>query len=116
MWATNLSVKRSCGVEQVNEETALSYVRILYGIALCNSFIPASFTVSLAIIMCKHRPSSPDDYDALFGRGSRADTCFPGGSWFTERPEKEVLIDFMQSTEQCSGWPRKRAQKMLIED
>ncbi|CAF9935383.1 hypothetical protein IMSHALPRED_010209 [Imshaugia aleurites] len=71
-------------------ETALSYVRMLCGIALCNSFVPARFTASLAIIMC--------------------------GSWFTHRPEQEILIDFMQGTEQCSGWPRKQAQKSLIED
>lgn len=71
-------------------ETALSYVRMLCGTALCNSFVPARFTASLAIIMC--------------------------GSWFTHRPEQEVLIDFMQGTEQCSGWPRKQAQKTLIED
>ena len=45
-----------------------------------------------------------------------ADICFLGGSWFTDRPEQEVLIDFMQGTEQCSGWPRKQAQKVLIAD
>ena len=39
-----------------------------------------------------------------------------GGSWFTDRQEQEVLIDFMQGTEQASGWPRKEAQKKLIED
>ncbi|CAF9925192.1 MAG: hypothetical protein ALECFALPRED_003083 [Alectoria fallacina] len=71
-------------------ETALSYVRMLCGSALSNSFVPARFTASLAIIMC--------------------------GSWFTHRPEQEVLIEFMQGTEQCSGWPRTQAQKTLIED
>lgn len=45
-----------------------------------------------------------------------ADLCSLGGSWFDHRPEQEVLIDFLQGTEQCSGWPKKQAQKGLIED
>ena len=49
------------------------------------------------------------------GRNFRTDLYFPGGSWFTERAEQEVLIGYMQGTEQCSGWPRKAAQKILIE-
>lgn len=91
-------------------------MRILCGIALCNSFVPARFTASLAIIMCEYRLSLPGAYKAHVGRTLRADTGSSGGNWFTNRPEQEVLIDFMQSTEQCSGWPRKQAQKTLIED
>lgn len=66
--------------------------------------------------MCKYQPFSPKRYDLLFDPALMANTCFSGGSWFTDRPEQEILIDFMQSTEQCSGWPRKQAQKLLIED
>ena len=52
----------------------------------------------------------------LLGQAFVAKLCPLGGSWFTHRPEQEVLIEFMQGTEQCSGWPRKQAQKTLIED
>lgn len=51
-----------------------------------------------------------------FWIGYMANNCLLGGSWFTDRSEQEVLIDFMQGTEQCSGWPRKQAQKILITD
>lgn len=42
--------------------------------------------------------------------------CSLGGTWFNDRAEQEVLIDFLQGTERCSGWPRKAAQKILIEN
>ena len=88
---------------------------MLCGIALCNSFVPARFTASLAIIMCKHSKSSSACDVMLPGRGLISNLCSIGGSWFTDRAEQEVLIDFMHGTEQCSGLPRKAAQKILIE-
>lgn len=92
-------------------------MRMLCGIALCNSFVPARFTASLAIIMCKHWVYRSGGYATLSSRVFFiANLCALGGSWCTDRAEQEVLIDFMQGTEQCSGWPRKAAQKILIQD
>lgn len=71
------------------QETALSYVRTLVGIAVYNNFIPARFTASLAIIICD--------------------------SWFTDRREQEAVLDFMRDTSRCSGWTRRNAQRALIE-
>lgn len=48
-------VHKCRNVDYAFQEIALSYVRMMCGIALCNSFVPARFTASLAIIMCKHR-------------------------------------------------------------
>ena len=45
-----------------------------------------------------------------------AKNCSLGGCWFTDRLEQKVLIDFVRGTEQASGWPKKDAQKKLIED
>ena len=72
------------------QETVLSYVRTLVGIAVCNNFIPARFTASLAIIICD--------------------------TWFTDRREQEALLDFMRDTNRCSGWPRQNAQRALVEE
>lgn len=71
------------------QKTALSYVRTLVGIAVCNNFIVARFTASLAIIICD--------------------------SWFTDRREQEALLDFLHDTSRCSGWTRKNAQRGLVE-
>ncbi len=89
---------------------------MLCGIALCNNYVPARFVASLAIIMCKHYLSSSDGYSAPPNRILVANLCSVGGSWFTDRPEQEVLIGFLQGTEQCSGWLRGEVQKRLIED
>ena len=35
------------------QETALSYVRTMVGSAVCNNYVPARFTASLAVIICK---------------------------------------------------------------
>ena len=69
------------------QETALSHVRSLVGIAVCNNFIPARFTANLAIIICD--------------------------TWFTDRREQEALLDFMRETSQCSGWTRQKALQDL---
>ena len=71
------------------QNTALSHVRTLVGIAVCNNFIVARFTASLAIIICD--------------------------SWFTDRREQEALLDFMHDTSRCSGWRRQNAQRALVE-
>lgn len=71
------------------QETALSYVRALVGIAVCNNFIPARFTASLVIIIC--------------------------GSWFTDRREQEALLDFMRDASRCSGWKKQNAQRALVD-
>ncbi|CAD6589562.1 MAG: hypothetical protein ASARMPRED_004128 [Alectoria sarmentosa] len=72
------------------QKTALSYVRTLVGIAVCNNFIPARFTASLAIIICDN--------------------------WFTDRREQEALLDFMRDTSRCSGWTRQDAQQGLAKE
>ena len=72
------------------QETALSHVRTLVGIAMCNSFIPARFTAILAIIVCD--------------------------TWFTDRREQEALLEFMRDTSESSGWTRQDAQRALIEE
>ncbi len=71
------------------QETALSYVRALVGVAACNSFVPARFTAYLAIIICD--------------------------SWFTDRQEQEAILDFMRDTAQCSSLATQHAQRALIE-
>ncbi len=71
------------------QETALYYVRTLVGIAVCNKFLPARFTASLAIIICD--------------------------SWFTDRREQVALLDFMRYTSRCNGWPRQDAERALVE-
>ena len=73
----------------VMQETALSYVRALVGIAVWNNFIPTRFTASLAIIICD--------------------------SWFTDR-EQEALLDFMRDASRCSGWERQNAQRALVDE
>ena len=35
------------------KETSLSYVRAMCGIAVCTKHVPARFTASLAILICK---------------------------------------------------------------
>lgn len=72
------------------QETALSHVRTLVGIAVCNSFIPARFTANLAIIICD--------------------------TWFTDRREQKALLDFMRETSRCSGWTRENAQRALVQE
>lgn len=72
------------------QKTALSYVRTLVGIAVCNNFVPARFTASLAIIICD--------------------------SWFTDRREQEDLLEFMRDTSRCSGWTRQNAERALVEE
>ena len=72
------------------QKTALSYVRNLVGIAVCNNFIVARFTATLAIIICE--------------------------SWFTDRREQEALFDFMRETSRCSGWTRQNVQQALVEE
>lgn len=72
------------------QKTALSHVRTLIGIAVCNNFIPARFTANLAIIICD--------------------------SWFTDRREQEALLDFMRDTSECSGWRRQNAHQALVEE
>lgn len=75
---------------QAMQKTALSYVRTLVGIAVCNNFIAARFTASLAIIICD--------------------------SWFTDRREQEALLEFMRDTSRCSGWTRQNAERALVEE
>lgn len=72
------------------QETALSHVRTLVGVAVCNNFIPARFTGTLAIIICD--------------------------TWFTDRREQEALLDFMRNTSRCSGWTRHEAERALLEE
>lgn len=74
----------------VMQETAMSYVRTLVGIAVCNNWIPARFTANLSIIIC--------------------------ASWFTDRREQEALFEFMHDTSRCSGWSRQSAQRALVEE
>ena len=71
------------------QDTALSYVRTLVGIAACNNFVVARFTANLAINLCD--------------------------SWFTDRGEQEALLGFMRDTSRCSGWSRQNAQRALME-
>ncbi|MCJ1279909.1 hypothetical protein MMC21_007733 [Puttea exsequens] len=72
------------------KEYALSYVRTLTGIAICNSYVPARFTATLAITNC--------------------------ANWFEDRAEQGYLIDFIQVTEQVSAVPRRQAQRDLIDE
>lgn len=72
------------------QETALSHVRTLVGVAVCNNFIPARFTGTLAIIICD--------------------------TWFTDRGEQEALLDFIRNTSRCSGWTRHNAERTLLEE
>lgn len=72
------------------QNTALSHVRTLVGIAVCNNFIAARFTAALAVVICD--------------------------SWFTDRREQEALLDFMRDTSRCSGWTRHNAQQALVEE
>lgn len=71
------------------QETVLSYVRTLVGIALSNTWMPARFTANLAVIIC--------------------------ASWFTDRWEQEALLDILQDTSRCSGLAREGAQRALLE-
>ena len=71
------------------QETALSHVRTLVGIAVCNTWVPARFTATLAILIC-------DD-------------------WFTDLREQEVLLDYMSETSRCSGWSKQNVERTLIE-
>lgn len=72
------------------QNTALSHVRTLVGIAACNNFVPARFTATLSIII--------------------------SSSWFTDRREQEALVDFMRDTCRCSGLTTKNAEQALIEE
>ncbi|KAK4690410.1 hypothetical protein P7C71_g6373, partial [Lecanoromycetidae sp. Uapishka_2] len=72
------------------QETALSYVRTVVGIAGCNNWVPARFTANLAITIC--------------------------AGWFTDRREQEALLDFMEDTSRCSGWSRQSTQQALVEE
>lgn len=72
------------------QETALSYVRTLVGIAACNTLIIARFTANLAVNIC--------------------------ASWFTDPREQRALLDFMHDTSKCSGWERRNAQRALIQE
>lgn len=72
------------------QDTALTYVRTLVGIAMSNEWICARFTAVLAVIMCD--------------------------SWFTDRREQEALLDFMRDTTQRSGWSRSNAERDLIDE
>lgn len=81
---------RTKSVVATMQETALSYVRTLVGIAACNNWIPARFTANVSIIIC--------------------------ASWFRDRREQEALLDFMHDTSRCSGWSRQNAQRVLVEE
>ena len=72
------------------QSTALSHLRTIIGIAICNNFMPARFIANLAIIIC--------------------------GNWFKDRQEQEALLDFMSVTSRCSGWSRHNAQQGLVEE
>ena len=72
------------------QETALSHVRTLVGIAVCNNFIVARFTASLAVTICD--------------------------SWFTDRREQEAILEFMRDTSRCSGWTRQNAERALVKE
>ena len=72
------------------QKTALTYVRTMVGIAVCNNYIPARFTASLGILVCS--------------------------AWFTDRGEQVALLEFMRTTDQSSGWPRTKAQRDLMEE
>ena len=69
------------------QETALSYVRILVGIARCNNFAVARFTANLALIVC--------------------------GNWFTDRPEQGALLDYLRETSDCTGWESRGTEDAL---
>ena len=71
------------------QETALSYVRILVGSAICHTFLPAKFTAYLAIVICD--------------------------SWFTDRQEQEALLAFVRETSKCSGLATHGSQRALLE-
>ena len=71
------------------QDTALTYVRTLVGIAVSNEWVCARFTAVLAVIMCD--------------------------SWFTDRQEQEALLQFMRDTSQRSGWSRSNAQRDLVD-
>lgn len=70
------------------QETALSYVRILIGIAICNTWVPARFTANLAIVICQ--------------------------AWFEDRGEQEALVEFLRETGRCSGWARDEVGRGLV--
>lgn len=72
------------------QETALSHVRTLVGIAVCNNFTPARFTGNLAIMICN--------------------------TWFTDRREQEALLNYMRDTSRCSGWTGHNAERALLEE
>ena len=72
------------------QSTALSHLRTIIGIAICNNFMPARFIANLAIIIC--------------------------GNWFKDRQEQEALLDFITVTSRCSGWSRHNAQQGLAEE
>ena len=72
------------------QDTALTYVRTLVGIAMSNEWVCSRFTAVLAIIMCD--------------------------SWFTDRQEQEALLEFMHDTSQRSGWSRSNAERDLIDE
>ena len=92
------------------QEHALSYVRTMVGSATCNNYIPAKFSGSLAVIVCK---SSRD-----FCISEEADRLIlgTGASWFTDRQEQQALLDFMTEADRCSGWPRDHALQALMDE
>ena len=71
-------------------ETGMLYVRTMVGIAACNSWVCARFTANVAIINC--------------------------ASWFRDRREQELLLEFLHDTSKCSGWEGRNAQKALMEE
>ena len=72
------------------QETALSYVRALVGIADCNNLVIASFTANLAINIC--------------------------AIWITDSQEQKALLDFMRVTCERTGWERQSAQRALVKE
>ena len=71
------------------QETALSYVRTLVGIAVCYTWVPARFTADLVFVIC--------------------------GSWFTDRWEQEALLEFVRDTSRRSGWSKQNPERTLVE-
>ena len=72
------------------QRTALSYVRTLIGISICNTWVPARLTAVLAIYICN--------------------------SLFTNRQEQEALLHFMRETSDYSGWSRQNTQQELVQE
>ena len=107
------------------QETALSYVRSMVGSAICNSLFTARVTGSLVVLMCEFRTplitpiitslSIFWKHNALFI--SRTNTLgLLGSAWITDRGEQLALLEFMQVTDRCSGWPRGHARRRLMEE